>query len=364
MIKFSNMIRHANRVGRPPRNLSTDLRTPVGEPEIKVLWSVRQPGFDANPFITSLAGSITRDIEVVFFTWKRALMGKYDLVHIHWPEDLFRARKSSTRFIKYVLFLALVIRLRVSDIPVIWTVHNNAPHEGVSRLERKLLEVCLGLVKQRVFMTAAQQKMLNDDVPGVVIRHGHYKDSYPMVDCAGEPTPESNLLYFGFVRRYKGLEKLLESFSALESQQGQRLTIAGRPNPAGYGDELLTMYGEIPGVEWRLDFQTNESTSHLFAEADLVVLPYKNMVNSGTLLLGLSLGKPVLAPSNAVTREIQDEVGDTWLHLYDGELSAKDLHDAVTQSCDALREGIPDLSLREWKLIGQNYSEVYRGLVT
>lgn len=363
MIKFFNMIRRANRVGRPARSLSAVQHTPAGDPEITVLWSVRQPGFDANPFITSLASNITPDMKVIFFTWKHALVGNYDLLHIHWPEDLFRARKSSARLIKYVLFLTLVTRLRVRGIPVIWTVHNNAPHEGVSRLERMLLNVCLGRVKQRVFMTVAQRQMLDDQFPGVVIRHGHYKDSYPLLECAGERTPESNFLYFGFVRRYKGLEQLLESFSELESGPGKKLTIAGRPNPADYGDELLSKYGEIPGVEWLLDFQTNESTSRLFAQADLVVLPYKNMVNSGTLLLGLSLGKPVLAPSNAVTREIQDEVGHTWLHLYDGELSAKDLHDAVAQSSNALRKGQPDLSLREWKLIGQAYSDAYRGLV-
>lgn len=289
-----------------------------------------------------------------------ALLGRYDLVHLHWPEDLFRARRKAVRALKYVLFFLLVARLKVRRTPIIWTVHNNAPHEGVSAFESILLRVCMSLVTKRVFMTSAQRRMFGDTEQDLVIRHGHYRESYPPAHAARRHEGRGSFLYFGFVRRYKGVEKLLESFSSLPRSSGQyQLTIAGRPNPAEYGQELIAEYGEVSNVQWLLDFQSKEKTSELFADADVVVLPYKRMINSGALLLGLSLGKLVLAPKNTVTEEIQHEVGAQWLHLYEGELTGDDLLKAVSLSGENSVDMEPDLSLREWKLIGEEYRASY-----
>lgn len=324
---------------------------------------MRQPGFDANPFITSLAGSIEPTSEVVYFTWRKALLGRYDLVHLHWPEDLFRTKKTTIKVLKYILFLFLAMRLKLRSVPVVWTVHNNAPHEGVSHSEKVMLRLCMSMVTKRVFMTVAQQEMSGGDEQSVVIPHGHYKDSYPRL-TAVETQGRTTLLYFGFVRRYKGIEKLIDSFGALSSSGSNcRLVIAGRPNPEQYGRELLDSFADVAEIEWLLDFQTRESTSRLFAQADLVVLPYKRMINSGALLLGLSLGKKILAPKNAVTLEIQREVGGEWLHLYEGDLSKADLHQALSNTSGASIAGSPDLSLRNWDLIGTEYNTAYKSAV-
>ena len=331
----------------------------------RVLWSVRQPGFDANPFVTSLAASVSPRAQVLYFTWRLALVGRYDLIHLHWPEDLFRAKRSSVKLVKYMLFVCLVARIKLGRKPVLWTVHNNAPHEGLNGVESLLLRICMTMVTQRVFMTASQRKMFGDDDRGTVIRHGHYRDSYPRCNAGAQSRTDKSLLYFGFVRRYKGIEKLVQSFAALpDAQESYRLTIAGRPNPKPYGEELLSAFSEVKNISWLLDFQSEKSSAELFCDADLVVLPYKNMVNSGALLLGLSLGRPVLAPKNDVTQEIQQEVGSQWLHLYEGELTEEDLHRAVACSGDLLDGKEPDLSLRDWGLIGENYTASYSALVS
>ena len=165
---------------------------------IRVLWSVRQPGFDANPFVISLAASVESGAQVVYFSWRSALLGSYDLVHLHWPEDLFRAKRKAVRALKYVLFILFVARLKMRRTPVIWTVHNNAPHEGVSGFESILLKVCMSLVTKRVFMTAAQRKMFGDTEQDFVIRHGHYRESYPPANAGRRHEGVGSFLYFGF----------------------------------------------------------------------------------------------------------------------------------------------------------------------
>ncbi len=58
------------------------------------------------------------------------------------------------------------------------------------------------------------------------------------------------------------------------------------------------------------------------AHAQLVVLPYREMHNSGAVLLALSLDRPVLVPRNEVTDALAAEVGPWWVQRYDGELDA------------------------------------------
>ena len=64
-------------------------------------------------------------------------------------------------------------------------------------------------------------------------------------------------------------------------------------------------------------------------EAQLVVLPYRQMLNSGALLLALSLARPVLAPWSGANAAIAEEVGEGWLTLYRGELDAATLAAAL-----------------------------------
>ena len=85
------------------------------------------------------------------------------------------------------------------------------------------------------------------------------------------------------------------------------------------------------------------------------------MHNSGAHILALSLGRPVLAPRNAVTDRIADEVGDGWVHRYEGELHASDIANALAAGIPA--EG-PDLSARDWPTAGRMHHEVFTSAVT
>ncbi len=60
-----------------------------------------------------------------------------------------------------------------------------------------------------------------------------------------------------------------------------------------------------------------------------MVLPYREMHNSGAALTALSLNRPVLVPDNEVNRELAEEVGPGWVFRYDGELTGRHLLDAL-----------------------------------
>jgi glycosyltransferase involved in cell wall biosynthesis len=111
---------------------------------------------------------------------------------------------------------------------------------------------------------------------------------------------EKTLLFFGRVTPYKGLEYLIAAFRQILSRHSDyRLIIAGRVDrcqeywkPIREGILKLVESGRIL---LRDEFIPDEETEVYFKAADALVLPYKNIYQSGVLFLGHSFGLPVLA---------------------------------------------------------------------
>ena len=93
---------------------------------VRVLQSFGRPGPRTNPYIVMLGDSLARtpDLELVRFSWRAALVGRYDVVHLHWPEVLMEGRDPLRSAGKRVAFAALLTRVAVTRTPVVRTVHN------------------------------------------------------------------------------------------------------------------------------------------------------------------------------------------------------------------------------------------------
>ena len=102
-----------------------------------VLQGVRAPGPGANPFSAMSLTCLPGNIVAVPFSWRRALFGKYDVFHLHWPEALTRG--SGVRgFAKKALTTLLLARLWILRTAVVRTIHNLKPHEYEGVVERVL----------------------------------------------------------------------------------------------------------------------------------------------------------------------------------------------------------------------------------
>ena len=64
-------------------------------------------------------------------------------------------------------------------------------------------------------------------------------------------------------------------------------------------------------------FVDDLTMTRLFAAADVVVLPYLDISNSGVAMLALSLQRPVIGPSKGAFPELQAQVGTTWVRTFD-----------------------------------------------
>ncbi|RFU23046.1 glycosyltransferase [Geodermatophilus marinus] len=294
-------------------------------------------------------------VRVLTFSWRRALTARYDVFHAHWPEILVSGHSPLKELVRQVLFGLLVLRLRITRTPLVRTVHNLHLPEGISRREVALLRWAERRTTLRIRIN--ERTELDPGTPVETVLHGHYRDWYA-AHPRGDRSP-GRLAFVGQVRRYKGVDRLVEAFQEIDAPD-LTLRIAGRPTSGDLADRLQTAAGRDPRISLALDFLTDAELVAEVSAAELVVLPYREMHNSGGALAALSLGTPVLVPDNPVNRELAEEVGPGWVHRFSGPLTGAHLLAALTELREAPPSAAPELSRRDWDRAGRAHAAAYR----
>lgn len=116
------------------------------------------------------------------------------------------------------------------------------------------------------------------------------------------------LLFFGYVRRYKGLDLLLRSMpEVLAAFPDARLLVAGQfyEPESGYR-ELIGRLGIAGSVDLRPGYASDADVARYFAAADAAVLPYRHASQSGVVQLAYGYGLPVIVtPAGGLAAEVE-----------------------------------------------------------
>ncbi len=117
----------------------------------------------------------------------------------------------------------------------------------------------------------------------------------------GVEAKHKTILFFGTIRPYKGIEYLLAAFRQLAATKlNYRLIIAGegKQESSEYTDEIQkAIQSDVhrDQIIEKIQFIPDEEMELYFKAADVLVLPYKEIFQSGVLFLGYSFGLPVIA---------------------------------------------------------------------
>lgn len=123
---------------------------------------------------------------------------------------------------------------------------------------------------------------------------------------------EKTILFFGRITPYKGLEYLISAFQQFLAPGDYRLIIAGKPE-RGYHEYFTSVQKAISKdlesgrTLLRADFIPDNEIEIYFKAADVLVLPYRHIYQSGVLFLGYNFGLPALV---ADVGSLKDEIVD------------------------------------------------------
>lgn len=230
------------------------------------------------------------------------------VLHLHWIDQYI---KGESWFVKLVYGLKLLLDIfivRQSGYAVIWTIHNTVSHNAkFPKLElwiqRRLLQlVDRVIVHSKAALAEVASTYQANLSKAVVIHHGHYRDAYPSAVSSDVARDRLNLskhkqifLTFGMLRPYKGIEKLLSIWQSQQTEN-RTLLISGKANSTEYGQALTRQASKVKNVILQTQFIPEDQLHLYFSAADVVLLPFEKILTSGSLILAMSYGKPVIAP--------------------------------------------------------------------
>jgi glycosyltransferase involved in cell wall biosynthesis len=298
-------------------------------------WPI-DPG---NPYTASLYEQMGQGVEVEAFS-ARSLAHRQDIWHVHWPESLLNIRNAALAAFKLSSFLAMIDFVRRRGGRIVWTVHNLKAHDGLHpMLEATFYRRFIPRVDGVISMSETGLNLAGErfprlrNLPAAVIPHGDYRDQYPRYEGNARaelhiPADARVILFFGEIRAYKNVNALVCAFRNVKVSNAL-LMIAGRPKTAPLGESLAKEAALDNRVRLALQFIEREQVARRFSAADLVVLPYRHVLNSGAALLALSLNRPVLVPDLGSMGDLRNDFGDKWVRTYSGEIGPETLELAL-----------------------------------
>lgn len=288
----------------------------------------------------------------------------------HWPNEMFFVSRWRSARSAATLLVKLAYAKRLQGMRVVWLAHNVVPHERRGWRFLPARASFMKLLDGIVFLSDSSRDTVLATYPGLrslpqlVIPHGVYLDR---ATPAAPPPPVRNrpvrLVYAGRVKRYKAPDLLARCAAALPAASLE-LTIAGACDEPALEQELTSLAHSHGHIATQLSFLSDTELEDLLDDADAIVMPYRDILNSGSAIHALSRFRPFIAPRLGSLVELQHQVGTDWVWLYDGDLTPETLAEALRWVRDTPRPSAPDLAIFQWPAIGEQLAVFLRSLAS
>ena len=187
--------------------------------------------------------------------------------------------------------------------------------------------------------------------------------SVAVEDVDSDQLPGCHFLYFGLVRPYKGVLDLLGQYAALPLPGS--LTVVGDPQGAAMRQAVEAAAAGDSRIVLHLGYLEEEDLARLIHAADVVVLPFHEVFTSGSLVMALTMGKPVVLPRVGLLPEYVDD--DCAFFYLPGKVDGLAVALCRSAACDRTvlrRMGLvaaQRAQALDWSRIAEGIARVYRG---
>lgn len=240
--------------------------------------------------------------------------------------------------------IARLLQLKLLGKKIIWVMHNKHPHEDsykyglfmmkvMAHMSDKIMVLCDETIP--ALMKITKSKKVFDKIFKVPLI------SYESIVGQTSEAPvggKLNVLLFGQIKPYKGVEVLLEAMKDEYLQNNTTITIVGRCSDPKYLNEINEKIGKLHNVSFQNRFIELSELKEIAKEIHLFVLPMniKSSLNSSAAMMAFSLKRTVVCPNIGTIKEYPDQ---DYIYTYDYQ-NAKEHVDRIKK---ALRTAIDDM---------------------
>lgn len=240
-----------------------------------------------------------------------------DYLHLHWLSFFYRHASPAQSAIRFGRFCLLLGLARAYGVSIVWTAHNLYPHDRNSlpfldRLARRLIT---GMAAQIFVHGPAAAQLVRSEFPAArgkltEIWHGHWIDYYPRSCTKSAARLKLDLsvdayvyVFVGACKEYKNLQGLIPTFQSMAGTAW--LVIAGRFQSNEYQHQIESLVARKSArIRFFGEYVPDGELQYYLAAADIVVLPYAEVLTSGSAMLALSFGRPVIAPRRGFLEDV------------------------------------------------------------
>lgn len=293
-----------------------------------------------------------------------------DVIHVHWPHGMYI--EQYWRF-PFVVFHLWAYRLLKNNI--IWTVHEldefyETRYPMLDRLMVSfLMKVCRRLIVHSEYSAQAIRRKYRFTREISCFRHPSYVGGYPNDISREDARLQLGLgnrgtvyLFLGRIKPYKGVESLIAAFRAIRDEDS-RLLIAGEPFDEETGRRIATLAAADSRIIADIRYLPNDRLQVYMNAADVVVFPFRKTHTSGSMMLAMSFGKPVIAPAiSSVPEYVDGQSGILFDPVDSGALQTALRVAKGTDLADMGQKAFARVANMGWADFAANHAAVYAQL--
>lgn len=241
---------------------------------------------------------------------------KPDYIHFDWIQSYYIRNRFWLTLLMLPLFIFQILFIKyLTKTKLVWTLHNIMPHDTKNNNFHKNVRHFFGskCLWVRVFSTSTivrvKQQLNIPPIKLVVIPEGDYTSEYRNEVSRKEARTYLNLksnelifLFLGFIKPYKGIENLIDSFTQ-SSISNSKLLIAGQGINKDYTQKIKNKSSSYNNVEVHDRFIDAEELQYYYNASDVVILPFQKIENSGSVIMAMGFEKVIIAPNIGVLSE-------------------------------------------------------------
>jgi beta-1,4-mannosyltransferase len=235
---------------------------------------------------------------------------KYKYLYLDWLSPYCINSNIFLSGIKSILFVIQIIILKIFKIKIIWNIHNLYDHEKRSHIVDKLLYKIMFFLSDKIrFFSESGKKSfleyynLKNNRKLLVISLPRYNDYYESCDFIDEnifnkiDENNHNILFFGLIREYKGINTLLKKLEFNKLNNNVNFIIAGKKQE---NFKLI----DNNNITYFIQYINNENLKELFEKSTIIILPYERIMTSSAVYLCMYFKKPIICPPLPFFKEI------------------------------------------------------------